>query len=70
MLHPQDQARDVRDQLKAWLLDHAYPLWADTGRDAANGGFFEKIGQDGVPVEGPRRARVSTRQTWAYSVAG
>src|SRR5690349_8019708 len=70
MASPKEQARDVRDQLKAWLLDHAYPLWATTGRDEASGGFFEKIGQDGQPVEAPRRARVVTRQTYAYAVAG
>lgn len=69
MPDPQDQVRNVRDQLKAWLTDHAYPLWADTGRDTANGGFFEKIGMDAAPVEAPRRARVVTRQIWAYAVA-
>lgn len=62
-----DDAREVRDQLKGWLLEHAYPLWAERGRD---GGFFEKIGLDGRPVEAPRRARVATRQTYAYAVAG
>jgi len=62
-----DEAREVRDQLKDWLLDYAYPLWAQRGRD---GGFHEKIGQDGRPVDGPRRARVATRQTWAHAVAG
>src|SRR5690349_5860219 len=70
MASPMDQAREVRDQLKAWLLDHAYPLWATTGRDGTSGGFFEKIAQDGDPVEAPRRARVVTRQTYAYAVAG
>jgi mannose/cellobiose epimerase-like protein (N-acyl-D-glucosamine 2-epimerase family) len=67
---PQDQARDLRDQLKAWLTEHAYPLWATAGRDAANGGFYEKIDQAGAPVAAPRRARVVTRQTYAYAVAG
>jgi mannose/cellobiose epimerase-like protein (N-acyl-D-glucosamine 2-epimerase family) len=67
---PQDQAREVRDQLKAWLLRDAFPLWADVGQDALSGGFFEKIAQDGHPVEAPRRARVVTRQTYAYAVAG
>lgn len=64
---PLDDAREVRDQLKGWLLEHAYPLWATAGRD---GGFYEKIGQDGRPVDGSRRARVATRQTYAYAVAG
>ena len=40
---PLDQARHVRDQLKAWLLEHAYPLWARAGRDPDDG-FYEKIG--------------------------
>lgn len=65
---PLDQARHVRDQLKVWLLEHAYPLWADAGRDPG-GGFFEKIGQDGAPVEAPRRVRVAARQTYAYALA-
>ena len=60
-------AREVRDQLKGWLLERAYPLWATVGRD---GGFYEKIALDGAPVEAPRRARVATRQTYAYAVAG
>jgi mannose/cellobiose epimerase-like protein (N-acyl-D-glucosamine 2-epimerase family) len=64
---PVDDAREVRDQLKGWLLEHAYPLWCERGR---NGGFYEKIGQDGRPVDAPRRARVATRQTYAYAVAG
>lgn len=62
-----DDAREVRDQLKGWLLERAYPLWATVGRD---GGFYEKIALDGAPVEAPRRARVATRQTYAYAVAG
>lgn len=62
-----DDAREVRDQLKGWLLERAYPLWATAGRD---GGFYEKIAQDGRPVEGPRRVRVATRQIYAYAVAG
>ena len=65
---PLDQARHVRDQLKAWLLEHAYPLWARAGRDP-DGGFYEKIGQDGRPVEAPRRVRVAARQTYAYALA-
>jgi mannose-6-phosphate isomerase len=62
-----DDAREVRDQLKGWLLERAYPVWATVGRD---GGFYEKIGLDGRPVEAPRRVRVATRQTYAYAVAG
>ena len=66
MATSKDDAREVRDRLKAWLLDHAYPLWARVGRD---GGFYEKIGLDGHPVEAPRRFRVAARQTYAFALA-
>jgi len=60
----------LRDQLKAWALDRAFPLWWTVGADHAGGGFFEKIGQDGVAVEAPRRARVQPRQIYSFAVAG
>jgi len=69
MPSPLEDARDVRDQLKAWLLRDAYPLWAEVGCDLA-GGFFEKIDQAGAPVQAPRRVRVAARHIYAYSVAG
>lgn len=60
----------LRDTLKAWALDHAFPLWWQVGADKINGGFFEKIALDGAPVEAPRRARVQPRQIYSYAVAG
>jgi mannose-6-phosphate isomerase len=60
----------LRDDLKAWALDHAFPIWWDVGADKVNGGFFEKIALDGTPVEAPRRARVQPRQIYSYAVAG
>lgn len=57
-------------QLKRWLFDHALPLWWEVGFDREKGGCFEKIGQDGQAVEGPRRARVAARQAWVYAEAG
>jgi mannose/cellobiose epimerase-like protein (N-acyl-D-glucosamine 2-epimerase family) len=60
----------LRDRLKSWLLDHAYPLWWTVGADQTRGGFFEKIDMTGVPVAAPRRARVQPRQIYAYAVAG
>jgi len=67
-----DFARLVRqrDELKAWALEHAFPVWWDVGADKAQGGFFEKIALDGTPVEAPRRARVQPRQIYSYAVAG
>ena len=67
---PSDDVRKARDQLKGWLLNEAYPLWAGVGRDTARGGFFEKIDPSGAPVEAPRRARVVSRQVYAYATAG
>ena len=60
----------LRDDLKAWALDHAFPIWWEVGADKVNGGFFEKIALDGTPVEAPRRARVQPRQIYSYAVAG
>ena len=63
-----DAAR-LRDRLKTWATDAAYPLWWKTGADPA-GGFFEKLSLEGKPVQGPRRGRVLPRQIYSYSVAG
>lgn len=60
----------LRDDLKAWALDHAFPLWWNVGADKVKGGFFEKIALDGTPVEAPRRARVQPRQIYSYAAAG
>lgn len=61
---------DLNARLKAWLFDHALPLWWRVGFDRVKGGCFEKIAQDGKAVEGPRRARVAARQAWVYAEAG
>ncbi|MDP1630623.1 MAG: AGE family epimerase/isomerase [Caulobacter sp.] len=60
----------LNTRLKAWLFDHALPLWWEVGFDRDKGGCFEKIDQDGKAVEGPRRARVAARQAWVYACAG
>ncbi len=57
-------------ELKAWLFDHALPLWAEVGVDRARGGFAERIDLAGRAVDGPRRARVAARQTWVFATAG
>ena len=62
--------RALNDSLKAWLFDHALPLWWRVGADRVKGGCFEKIDQGGKAVEGPRRARVVARQAWVYAEAG
>ncbi len=63
-----DAAR-LRDRLKTWATDAAYPLWWTKGADPT-GGFFEKLSLEGEPVQGPRRGRVLPRQIYSYSVAG
>ncbi|PXA83962.1 mannose-6-phosphate isomerase [Caulobacter sp. D4A] len=65
-----DRIVRLRDQLKAWALHDAFPLWWTVGADHEKGGFFEKIDLDGSPVEAPRRARVQPRQIYAYAAAG
>jgi mannose-6-phosphate isomerase len=60
----------IHAQLKSWLLDCAYPLWAHAGIDAANGGFIETLAQNGEGLAHPRRARVHPRQIYAFAQAG
>lgn len=64
------QIHALNNSLKLWLFDHALPLWWEVGFDREKGGCFEKIGQEGRAIEGPRRARVAARQAWVYAQAG
>ncbi|HLZ97023.1 MAG TPA: AGE family epimerase/isomerase [Steroidobacteraceae bacterium] len=59
----------LRTRLVAWLVDAAYPLWAQHGIDPQNGGFIETLGQNGVGLPHPRRARVHPRQIYAFAQA-
>ena len=58
------------DQAKDWLFSSALPLWSVIGRNAAVGGFVEKIGMDGQPETASRRVRVSARQAYVFAEAG
>jgi mannose-6-phosphate isomerase len=60
----------LRDRLVRWLTASAYPLWAHNGIDPANGGFIETLGQNGIALPHPRRARVHPRQIYAFAQAG
>jgi mannose-6-phosphate isomerase len=60
----------MSDRLRIWAVDFALPLWAKTGRDAIQGGFHEKIDQDGQALDLPRRGRVTPRQLYCFAVAG
>ena len=64
-----DAAR-LRDRLKTWAAETAYPIWWEIGADHSKGGFFEKIDLEGRAVDGPRRGRVLPRQIYAYAIAG
>jgi mannose/cellobiose epimerase-like protein (N-acyl-D-glucosamine 2-epimerase family) len=65
-----DTARidELHSQFCGWLCDAAYPLWSTRGVDP-NGGFHERLGQDGEPFAEPRRSRVSPRQAYCFAVA-
>lgn len=53
----------------AWLVEAALPLWSAAGLDAERGSFQEALSVAGEPLAAPRRARVQSRQVWAYATA-
>ncbi len=63
------QARQFQQRLQHWLVQSAFPLWARQGVDRGNGGFCERIAQDGTPLNEPRRARVQPRQVYSFAHA-
>ena len=55
---------------RAWLCERALPFWSTTGRDAASGGFHERMDLSGAPDHAaPRRAMVQARQIAVFSLA-
>jgi mannose-1-phosphate guanylyltransferase/mannose-6-phosphate isomerase len=58
----------VRSELVRWLLSTALPVWWALGADHAGGGFFDALDQEARPVRTQRRARVQTRQVFAFAV--
>ena len=59
------------DRHRAWLWDHALPLWWCFGADHQHGGYHEGLDlQDLAPSGASRRARVQARQAWVYATAG
>lgn len=57
------------EKLRLWLCEQAAPLWATHGVDRANGGFYEKLERDLMPVAEPRRARLVARQIYFFAAA-
>jgi mannose-6-phosphate isomerase len=58
-----------RERLTRWLVESAYPLWAARGIDP-DGGFVERLSEEGRPPADDRRARVAPRQIFAFALAG
>src|SRR6266851_8848356 len=66
---PRVQLAALHTKLIGWLLNEAYPRWAQYGIDPQNGGFIEALGQNGLGLPHPRRARVHPRQIYAFAQA-
>jgi D,D-heptose 1,7-bisphosphate phosphatase len=62
--------KDRATRARAWLFDHALPLWWTKGFDTASGCFHERLELNGEPAVLPRRVRVQARQTFVYATAG
>lgn len=56
-------------ELKAWLINDAYPLWAAAGPDLDRGGWHDQLNLAGAPIPGDQRARVQARQAWSFAQA-
>src|SRR5258708_20554390 len=56
----------LHTKLIGWLVNDAYPRWAQYGIDPKNGGFIEALGQNGLGLPHPRRARVHPPQIFAF----
>ncbi len=65
-----DQLKHRATMARAWLFDHALPLWWRNGFDHDAQCFHERLAQDGSPTAEPRRVRVQARQTLVFARAG
>lgn len=58
------------DQIHAWLVQCALPLWGSAGIDDRSGGFFGELATDSEPIaDAPKRLRVQARQIYVFSHA-
>lgn len=56
---------------RAWLFDHALPIWWERGFDRETQCFHERLALNGdATAPEPRRVRVQARQTIVYALAG
>lgn len=58
----------IASRLEDWLIGRALPFWWEQGVDRKQGGYFERLAQDGTPVHETRRCRVQSRQVYSFSV--
>ena len=58
------------EELRAWFLQQALPLWSRYGVDRQAGGFFEKLHPNLQPTAEPRRARLVARQIYWFAAGG
>lgn len=57
-------------RLARCFIDHALPLWVETGYDAESGHFIESLRLDGTPEStGRLRVRTAARQIYVYAHA-
>ena len=61
--------REWASRLDQWLMESALPLWWERGADP-KGGYHELLALDGSVPESFRRARVQSRQSYTYALAG
>jgi mannose-6-phosphate isomerase len=66
---PKMQLTALHAALARWLIDDAYPRWAEQGIDPRSGGFSGTLDRSGHPLDHPRRARVHPRQLYAFAQA-
>ncbi len=65
------QLSDEAKRLRRWLDEDALPMWWKVGAGKPDGGFYERIDQNGKPMLGDnRRSRVQPRQAYCYAAAG
>ena len=74
MTPPRDAFPQLRESLPPfldWIRTDALPFWGSAGVDWERGGFHERLGLDGRPIEQvPKRVMVQGRQLYVYCHAG
>jgi len=59
---------EVVEHLRHWLMDVAFPYWANNGVDRVNGGFVESLNIDGRDSGAQfKRTRVTARQIYVFA---